>query len=58
MGSLAQSIKDAKASIRKHKNSVPWMFVEYQSLQHARVKYREARREYERALKKWNDLGK
>jgi hypothetical protein len=48
----------ANAMIRHTKVTHPFVFQEWQMVQIATDRLREAHLEFERALKKWDDLGK
>lgn len=55
---LTKEMKDAAAAIRTLKIAQPYIFTEYRNLLDAQAELRKARREYDRALKAWEQLGR
>lgn len=54
---LKKEMALAARSIRHTKEAAPWLFAEYAVLQSARADLREARKRYDKALKRWNAIG-
>jgi hypothetical protein len=54
---LAEEMESARASVRRMKKHTPYIFNEWQRLQNAKKKLREARVELAAAITAWKNLG-